>query len=84
MVKKFYSDAGHGWLAVKKKELVELGIEKEITGWSYMKGGTAYLEEDQDFGTYLKAQKERGVVIVVQGKYHEHSPIRGYEGYCAE
>lgn len=50
-----YSDPGHGWIKVQWKDLVELGISKEITGYSYIRGDWAYLEEDQDAGTFIKA-----------------------------
>ena len=49
------SDAGHEWLAVKIKELVELNIEDKITEYSYVKGGTAYLEGDCDASTFINA-----------------------------
>jgi hypothetical protein len=51
----FWNDPGHGWLEVQKSDLMILGISKLITGFSYHDGPTAYLEEDQDAGTYLKA-----------------------------
>ena len=42
---KFYQDAGHGWIAVKKDLLRYLGISHQISGFSYeSKGGNiAYL-----------------------------------------
>lgn len=54
----FYSDGGHGWLKVKKTELKALGIEKEITGYSYMNNGNAYLEEDTDASLFAKKWAE--------------------------
>jgi hypothetical protein len=35
---KFYSDAGHGWYAVKIKTLVMLGIADKISSYSYRVG----------------------------------------------
>lgn len=82
VTKKFMSDAGHGWLSVKKKELVELGIANKISGYSYMKGQSAYLEEDCDAEIYMDAQQKVSVgVKVVSGKYCDRSPIRSYSRY---
>ena len=55
---KFYSDPGHGWLAVKRSELAALGIEADITSFSMQSpaGGTVYLEEDMDVSTFIKAK----------------------------
>jgi hypothetical protein len=43
-----HSDPGHAWLAVKLSEIKMLGIETEISSYSYVKGKTAYLEEEID------------------------------------
>ena len=48
VVRVGHSDPGHGWLAVKLSDLKMLGIEANITDFSYIKGKTAYLEEDKD------------------------------------
>jgi hypothetical protein len=79
----FHEDASHGWLAVKVKEIVDLGIEKEISGYSYMNGQTVYLEEDLDAGIYLNAMKEKHGDIEFEFKrsYRETSPIRNYKYY---
>lgn len=55
---KFHSDAAHGWLAVKKSDLDLLGIRDQISPYSYMKGQTAYLEEDRDMAVFIKAFRE--------------------------
>lgn len=51
----FWNDGGHGWLEVKKTDLVMLQITNKISGYSYQDGDKAYLEEDMDAGTYIKA-----------------------------
>lgn len=72
VTRTFHSDAGHGWLAVKKKELILLGIAEKITSCSYQKGLTAYLEEDCDAGTYLKEMSRRGVTVhTKEGRHYE-------------
>jgi len=82
VTKKFLSDDNHGWLSVKKKELFDLGISQEISGWSYMKGQSVYLEEDADADIYIKAQRSIGVtVLIIRGKQYKTSPIRKYSGY---
>lgn len=83
---KFYSDDGHGWLAVKKKYLQELGIADKISGYSYQKGLTTYLEEDCDAGIFIKAMCDSFTI-----EYHKmnlefvrhdgRSPIRSYSRY---
>jgi hypothetical protein len=51
----FFSDGGHGWLAVKRSLLVELGIDKKVSHCSYQKGETVYLEEDCDAALFYDA-----------------------------
>ena len=54
----FYADPGHGWMAVKKQQLVELGIAAKITPCSYQRGDTAYLEEDGDLDLFFGIPKK--------------------------
>jgi len=51
----FYTDGGHGWLKITKARLEALNIADKITGCSFMRGEFAYLEEDCDLSTYVKA-----------------------------
>lgn len=82
---KFYSDAGHGWYAVKIKTLVDLGIAAKISAFSYMKGQTAYLEEDSDAGVFFNACKEKNIPVAnVKQSYSVRSPIRSYASYITE
>ena len=67
ILRKFYFDSGHGWLEVNYQELIDLGITKRITNWSYRDDKKVYLEEDIDAGTYIDAVKEqRGLVVTVK------------------
>ena len=54
----FYSDPGHGWLAVSTEELELLGIDRNITAYSYLSpdGSVAYLEEDCDLAEFFHAK----------------------------
>ena len=61
---KYYTDPGHGWVAVKRKLLNDLGIADKITYFSYQKGQTVYLEEDCDLATFATAMNLRGVTKV--------------------
>lgn len=77
----FHSDPGHGWLAVKLKELEDLGIADKISPYSYQKGKTVYLEEDCDMGIFIKAKKVQGIDIQYRDSYLDKTPIRYYSGY---
>ncbi len=77
----YYTDAGHGWIAVKRELLNSLGLANRITPFSYMKGQTVYLEEDQDAALFLNVLKDSGVVYKLVEKYRNRSPIRNYSNY---
>ena len=51
----WYNDAGHGWLAVSVRDLLDSGIAPDISRYSYHDRQTAmvYLEEDCDAARYL-------------------------------
>lgn len=77
-------DAAHGWIEVSKGLLQFLGLEKQISSFSYMNGNDVYLEEDSDFGIFSKEYqrifRQRPTLFQQQSKTDE-SPIRGYEAY---
>lgn len=82
MKKVFHSDAGHGWLAVKLSDLKMLGIESEISSYSYVKGKTAYLEEDRDAPAFIRAASAKGITVEVrEGPQRDRSPIRSFQSY---
>jgi len=74
----FHEDAGHGWLAVKRAELVTLGLLEKISGCSYEKGNTVYLEEDCDASLFIEAMRNKGFELTIRRSYREHSHIRNY------
>ena len=76
----FFSDAGHGWLRVKRAELEALGIADKISTYSYARENWVYLEEDCDFSCFLAA-KGRDNVDVKYRNCKEYSAIRGYDHY---
>lgn len=79
---KFYSDSMHGWLAVKISDCFLLGIAHKITPYSYVRGLTAYLEEDCDMPMYIAAYKQQtgaGYVGLQHVHHGQSSVIRTYE-----
>jgi len=82
----FYSDPAHGWLKVTRKELVELGIESQISGYSYQKGDAVYLEEDSDASKFMDAWEAKHQVKLMNSQinFHiadRHSRIRTYQPF---
>lgn len=85
VVKFIHSDPGHAWLAVKTRELSELGVADKISQFSFVKGKTTYLEEDADMPIYVNAQNERGVTVEIrQGRvWPQKCPVRYFAKYEA-
>jgi hypothetical protein len=78
----FYTDSGHGWLAVKRDLLVTLGITHKITAYSYQRGETAYLEEDCDLSEFMSAARQAGIDVQFTYKHtNGRHPIRSYARY---
>lgn len=78
---KFYSDAGHGWVAVKLHTLYDLGIIEKISPYSYIRGKTAYLEEDCDMSTLMAELQNKRILYSITDKWCYRSPIRSYDRY---
>ena len=64
------TDASHGWLKVPVAELERLNIVEDITTFSYVRNDMAYLEQDADMATFLKAREAEGKPVT---KIKEHS-----------
>ena len=82
----FYEDPGHGWLRVLIAELAELGIQNEITSYSYRDDQYVYLEEDSDLDTFLKKkfpaiEERKEFMTKCENIYHEDSWIRNLDRY---
>ena len=80
-----YEDSGHAWIKVPVLELFALQIAKDITPFSYIKRGHAYLEEDCDLTIFFNAY------YAVKGKDPKHrtvvsgnSRVREYPRYTPE
>ena len=79
---KLFSDSGHGWAEVSLSELKQLNILDKITSYSYIFENNAYLEEDCDLSTYIKALKENNISFEFEDNYQgNNSPIRNYGIY---
>ena len=53
-------EPGHAWLRVPLVEIAHLGIENQISAYSFINGRFAYLEEDSDAGRYQAAREAQG------------------------
>lgn len=79
----YHNDGGHGWYAIKRKKLESMGILNNVTGFSYERGGTVYLEEDCDASLFFNAlSEEEKQQIKVIDSYRDHSPVRGYSRFA--
>jgi hypothetical protein len=78
----FFSDPGHGWLEVPRRDVKELNVRP--SGYSYYSPDTdmLYLEEDLDAGKFIKAyESKHGYVPKLVDVYQERTFIRGL-GRC--
>lgn len=77
---KFYSDPGHGWLAVKRRVLHDYNVADKISDYSYQKGSTVYLEYTRDASILITAMQNSGVNISYDERHMDRRhPIRSYE-----
>jgi len=82
MTLNYYQDPGHGWVKIKLTKLKELGIDQKITYFSYMRSDYAYLEEDCDLTTLIKACEDKGIVLYFRDHHsNRDSKIRNYQSY---
>lgn len=77
----FYSDPGHGWLAVKRHVLEQLHLLHRISSYSYQRGATVYLEEDCDASLFLSIARHFGEVNITDKFTDKRSPIRSYDSF---
>ena len=80
----YFMDAGHGWLKVKRSELLELGIADKISTYSYQLGEWVYLEEDCDLEKFAEAKHAKGIAILFHYRHaRKRSKIRSYDSFQA-
>lgn len=79
-----YEDPAHGWLAVPMQWIEALGIVGSISDFSYLRGKTAYLEEDDDQPAFHRAAKEAGFTIFYDVTHtNAVHPIRSYPRFAS-
>lgn len=79
-----YTDPSHGWAKVTLKELLKLDIIDKISSYSYIhkNGLYAYLEEDCDLSTYMKALDDQSIKYkIINYHTNKSSKIRSYNRY---
>jgi hypothetical protein len=82
----FMSDPSHAWLKVKLAELKELGIDRQISSYSYVDRNRewVYLEEDCDAEVFIRAKDNRGELPKLLEQHTDsESPIRYLDRYVA-
>jgi hypothetical protein len=78
----FHADPGHGWLQVKRQELIDLEILDKISHYSYQKGDNVYLEEDCDLSRFIAKMNELGKQVEINESHSNYdSPIRSYASF---
>lgn len=79
---RYYTDPGHGWVAVSRSFLKTLGVAHRVSSYSYQRGGTVYLEEDCDAGLVVDALRALGVTYTLDERHTDRRhPIRSYDHY---
>ena len=77
-----YSDPSHAWAKVKRQVLINLGIDKEISSYSYQLRDNVYLEEDADLSLlFQRLSKDNVRMKFVERHTDNPSRIRSYESY---
>ena len=78
----YYQDSGHGWVKISLDKLKTLGIDKDISYFSYTRKSYAYLEEDCDLAKLYKACDDRGIILKLRDHITDRdSKIRNYQSY---
>lgn len=78
----FYADPGHGWLKVSKRQLEMVGLTPDsFTPYSYKRGNSFFLEEDDDASLFIQSWVKSGRTKYGFKTYHgnKQSRIRNYE-----
>ena len=83
-----HNDPSHGWLEIKRADLIALGIEDDISRFSYEKGSKVSLEEDNDMTRYIRAAALAGCKVDIDYSVHTNSDsfirlLKAYEPTAA-
>lgn len=86
---KWYSDPGHSWLRISRKNAEELRILESITAFSYESEKYLFLEEDRDAGIAIEALNETlktrpdlQATFLLESHAKDRSHVRKYDHYC--
>ncbi len=81
----FHEDPGHGWLEVRRAELLRLGISKTISRYSYLSADRqrVFLEEDCDAERFILAKRALGETVPFDRVQHDDDRIRNLSPYLA-
>lgn len=74
----FVVDPGHAWLVVPLSDIQDSGIAADISRYSYVNEGFAYLEEDVDAGLFIRAMQARGYQVDTDSVFEEKTQIRSF------
>lgn len=66
----YHIDESHGYVTTTLSLLRELGIEKDISQFSYQDGEKVYLEEDCDLARFTKALTANNIIYTFEEKVH--------------
>jgi len=66
----YHIDPGHGYVMTTLTLLRELGIENDISQFSYQDGEKVYLEEDCDLSRFTKALTANNIIYTFEEKVH--------------
>ncbi len=79
---KIYSDSENSWIAVKNKELVELGLQNQFSQFSYIHGASSYLDTLADLPKFKTAYEAKyGPLQTVTIDHGARSWVRNYTPY---
>jgi hypothetical protein len=78
----YFNDGGHGWYSVKRSKLESMGVLSKVSGFSYQRGDSVYLEEDCDAGLFFNnlTEEEKQSIKIIDS-YKHRSPVRSYERF---
>lgn len=78
-----YADPSHGWVKVKRDQLIRMGILNRISGYSYERGQYIYLEEDTDASEFFNRLDALGKKweVVYKTTISKQSKVRGYDQF---
>lgn len=77
------ADPSHGWVKVKRSQLIRMGVLNKISGYSYEKGDHVYLEEDTDASEFFNRLDALGKKweVVYKTTISKQSKVRSYNQF---